>query len=136
MPVDFSKVTPAPWEVDTTKALGAYGVWTGYATHPGHDGAGYPSQICQMPVLNSLDREQRDANAAAIALLRNAQDVQMRRKWWSEWHNEEQLWVVHDKNGYIEQLIDGQYLWFCGPDPDSPLIEADEWFKEHDHGVC
>lgn len=40
--------TPGPWVVDETKALGAYGVWTDGPTHPGHDGAGYPSQICSV----------------------------------------------------------------------------------------
>lgn len=65
----MNKHTPGPWRVDETKALGAYGVWTEYATHPGDDGAGYPSKICS--VLQGGDRrisrEQRDANAALIA---------------------------------------------------------------------
>jgi hypothetical protein len=61
--------TKGPWRVDETKALGAYGVWTDYATHPGHDGAGYPSQVCSMgPTTRSeITREQRDANARLIA---------------------------------------------------------------------
>lgn len=62
--------TAGPWEVDTTKALGTYGVWTAYVTHPDHDGAGYPSQICQMPVVE-MDRKERDANAALFAFARN-----------------------------------------------------------------
>ncbi len=64
----MSQHTKGPWRVDETKALGAYGVWTDYATHPGHDNAGYPSQICAMPLSDELiDREQRDANARLIA---------------------------------------------------------------------
>lgn len=60
--------TPGPWRVDTTVALGAYGVWTDYATHPGHDGAGYPKQVCSMrPTDVSASREERDANARLIA---------------------------------------------------------------------
>lgn len=62
------KSTPGPWTVDATVALGAMGVWTDYATHPGHDGAGYGSQICSMlPETFDILREQRDANAKLIA---------------------------------------------------------------------
>ena len=59
--------TPGPWHVDTTVSLGAYGVWTDYPTHPGHDGAGYGSQICSMLPVERSDREQRDADARLIA---------------------------------------------------------------------
>lgn len=72
--------TPGPWTVDETKALGAYGVWTDYATCPGHDGAGYASQICSVFVNVSIgknyfggkndgeiDQETRGANARLIA---------------------------------------------------------------------
>jgi hypothetical protein len=63
-----AKHIPGPWVVDATNALGAYGVWTDYATHPGHDGAGYSSQICSLlPNQDEITREQRDANAALIA---------------------------------------------------------------------
>jgi hypothetical protein len=63
------KHTPGPWRVDETVAFGAYGVWTDYATHPGHDGAGYGSQICSMKPHDDTGvvREQRDANARLIA---------------------------------------------------------------------
>lgn len=52
-----------------TKALGAYGVWTDYATHPGHDAAGYSSEVCSVFRGNNSDfpREIRDANAKLIA---------------------------------------------------------------------
>jgi len=62
--------THGPWEIDGTKALGAYGVWTAYTTHPGHDGSGYASQICSlMPgdLSSDITREQRDANAQLIS---------------------------------------------------------------------
>jgi hypothetical protein len=64
-----SKHTPGPWIIDETKALGAYGVWTDYATHPGHDGAWYGSLVCSVYPHNRSDvpREQRDANARLIA---------------------------------------------------------------------
>jgi hypothetical protein len=63
-----AKHTPGPWVVDATKTLGAYGVWTDYATHAGHDGAGYGSQICSLlPNQDEITREQRDANACLIA---------------------------------------------------------------------
>ncbi len=67
----MSKHTPGPWRVDETKALGAYGVWTEYATHPGHDKAGYPSQVCSVITdafsLTGDNRDERDANARLIA---------------------------------------------------------------------
>lgn len=61
--------TPGPWRVDGTKTLGAYGVWTDYTTHPGHDNDGYASQICSMcPTQDTgILQEQRDANARLIA---------------------------------------------------------------------
>lgn len=69
--------TPGPWRVDMTVALGAYGVWTDYATHPGHDGVGYPTQVCsvlpEMKQFRTQDavgfatRKQRDANAILIS---------------------------------------------------------------------
>lgn len=62
------KHTPGPWRVDETKDLGAYGVWTDYPTHPGYDGAGYESQICDViPLGKEISRDQRDANARLIA---------------------------------------------------------------------
>lgn len=60
------KATPGPWMVDATKALGAYGVWTDYATHPGHDGTGYGTEICSMRPAD-LERRARDADAPLIA---------------------------------------------------------------------
>lgn len=72
MPDESPKHTPGPWTVDTTVALGAYGVWTDYATHPGHDGAGYGSQICSVLTVSFKNtdratRHERDANAKLIA---------------------------------------------------------------------
>ena len=65
--------TPEPWTVDGTKALGAYGVWTDYATHPGHDGAGYGSLICSFELSSPhISREQRDANSQRICAAVNA----------------------------------------------------------------
>lgn len=65
-----AKFTPGPWRVDGTVALGAYGVWTDYGTHPG-DVAGelYPDQVCSVYCNNKshFDRETRDANAKLIA---------------------------------------------------------------------
>lgn len=69
--MDTAKHTPGPWTVDTTVALGAYGVWTEYVTHPGYDGAGYGSPVCFMPMTSEerklVSREARDANATLIA---------------------------------------------------------------------
>lgn len=59
--------TKGPWIVDETNALGAYGVWTDYVTHPGSDGEGYGSQICSMLPSERQDREQRDADARLIS---------------------------------------------------------------------
>jgi hypothetical protein len=66
------KFTPGPWRVDEVKTFGAYGVWTGYPAQPGHDGAGYPKQVCSMfsQCFRQVDggtRPERDANARLIA---------------------------------------------------------------------
>lgn len=55
--------------IDTTVALGAYGIWTDYATHPGHDGAGYPSQVCQFAIsgITAMPKDVRAANARLIS---------------------------------------------------------------------
>lgn len=58
--------TPAPWLVDETKALGAYGVWTdctGELKDRQH------VKICSVFDANTslVPREQRDANAKLIA---------------------------------------------------------------------
>jgi hypothetical protein len=66
----MSKHTPGPWEVDGTKSLGAYGVWTAYGDHPGYDGSLFPSRICSVldrDFPKNDDRERRDANARLIA---------------------------------------------------------------------
>lgn len=85
----MSKHTPGPWRVDTTKALGAYGVWTAYPTHPGHDGAGYESQICSMmPFERMGDREKRDADAALIAA---APDLLAALKAVLDWQNHTEM---------------------------------------------
>lgn len=82
MAMDGFKGTPGPWRVDETKALGAYGVWTDYDVHPGHDGAGYPAQVCSVITVSypvTRDREIRDANARLVAaapdLLAAAEEV-------------------------------------------------------------
>ena len=67
-----AKHTKGPWMVDAVSTFGAYGVWTDYATHPGHDGAGYGSQICSMFTVSfqqtdQATRAERDANARLIA---------------------------------------------------------------------
>jgi hypothetical protein len=54
--------TPGPWEVDATKALGAYGVYHGLSTDR-------PSRVCSM-LPCELPRDRRDANAAFIAAAR------------------------------------------------------------------
>ncbi len=63
--------TPGPWCVDKTNSLGAYGVWTDYATHPGHDGSGYGSQICSVITgcfpLTGSNKDERSANALLIS---------------------------------------------------------------------
>ena len=64
------KGTPGPWRVDGTVALGAYGVWTDYGTHPGDvPGELYPDQVCSVYHMNKsdFDRATRDANAKLIA---------------------------------------------------------------------
>jgi len=73
--MDFSKPALALWRVDETKALGAYSVWTDYPTHPGHDGAGYESEICSFQVIEQ-PREERDAYAKEIVMLHNASEYQ------------------------------------------------------------
>jgi len=68
-----AKPTPGPWEVDGTVALGAYGVWTAYPhpQNPGHDGVGYPVQVCSVAVgdwrQGPIGQDERGANAALIA---------------------------------------------------------------------
>lgn len=65
-----AKFTKGPWRVDGTVALGAYGVWTDYGTHPGDvPGESYPDQVCSVYCNNKshFDRETRDANAKLIA---------------------------------------------------------------------
>lgn len=56
--------------VDATKALGAYGIWTDYATHPGDDGEGYGDQICSM-LPTELAQGPRDADSKLIVESRN-----------------------------------------------------------------
>jgi hypothetical protein len=54
--------TPGPWEVDATKALGAYGVYFGLSLDR-------PSRICSM-LPGESPRVRRDADAAFIAAAR------------------------------------------------------------------
>lgn len=71
------KHTPGPWSVDTTVALGAYGVWTAcpHPKNPGHDGSGYQVQICSVTVPEKtwfkadsiISKAERNANADLIA---------------------------------------------------------------------
>ncbi len=64
------KGTPGPWRVDGTVALGAYGIWTDYGTHPGDvPGELYPDQVASVYCNNKshFSREVRDANAKLIA---------------------------------------------------------------------
>jgi hypothetical protein len=67
-----AKHTPGPWRVDVTNCLGAYGVWTDYPTHSGHDGAGYSTQVCSVitgsfKLEDSTTRAERNGNARLIA---------------------------------------------------------------------
>ena len=76
---------------------------------------------------NSRAPEESLENAEGIAILRNAQEIRMRRTWWTEWIGQE--WVVVCSNGHV--LGDDGRL-FTGPDPDTPLLEADEYYQERD----
>ena len=68
-PEQGARFTKGPWRVDRTVALGAYGVWTDYGDHPGHDNELYPSQICSVFAYNKshFPQAERDANAQLIA---------------------------------------------------------------------
>lgn len=62
--------------VDSTVALGAYGLWTVDVVNPGHDDAGYPGQVCSVFHANKSDfpQEVRNGNAAYLAAAWNAAD--------------------------------------------------------------
>lgn len=95
--------TPGPWTVDATKSLGAYGVWTAYATHPGHDGAGYPSQICSvMPLLNGeATREQRNATAQLIAAAPDLLSACYAINQCIVWQDDLQCWTLAPDRGEL-----------------------------------
>lgn len=97
------KHTPGPWVVDRTVALGAYGVWTEYATHPGHDGAGYPSEVCSVFRGNKSDfpQEIRDANAKLIAAAPDLLDACIRAK-----EMFEDIGIHHELIEFLSEAID------------------------------
>lgn len=122
MEIDLTKLSPASWKPD----IGAsqcpdedFDLW--FARGP-------------MRKLPYSRREEVAADAAFIALARNAFDVMMRRGWMPIKHQ--------DKDWYASFEADEADAFFgldtlpvqkgvLYPDPFTALVEADKWYKEN-----
>jgi hypothetical protein len=74
--------------------------------------------------------EDGNADAAFIALARNAFDVMMRRGW-GIFRLKDETWRVQDEFS-LWLWNDGRF--FDGPDPFTALVEADRWYRENVEG--
>jgi len=143
--VDFSLVTPAPWnfaewspgETDHESAWGTSEppdpacLFTGEEPD-GHNIIFYQSGFQEDKTAN--------ANLAFAALARNACDVMIRRKWTVRPHKDgyvavERLTDVWEDHAIIKD-VDGLEDWDVAvrPHPFTALVAADEWYKENVEG--
>jgi hypothetical protein len=85
----LSKATPGPWMVDSTVALGAYGIWRDSKNLAEDEPM---EQVCSMlPMEKRFAQEKRDADAALIVALVN---------------NAEALIAAAERNEQLERLLD------------------------------
>lgn len=97
---NFNKMTPAPWSTDGIRLWGR-------------------SQEVQQPLIGQLYNMN---DLSGVCDLRNALDVQIRRKWWAKWDGSR--WIVCD--------IFGTCHWFeSAQNPAIAILEADAYYKMH-----
>lgn len=126
MPIDLTKLTPAPWEV--------------------HDG-GPNHSICAVtgentcgPLFERWDGSEDTTDAEFACLARNAFDVMMRRGWSVQaesdgpslrwWVSGENLFGRggFDPNDWHPSAFDKYLTETRWPDPFTALVEADAWY--------
>lgn len=126
MAVDFSKLTPRPWEMATDDKGGLLY----YLAAPG----GYPLLLAED------DDERGEAALRFVALARNAFDVMTRRLWFPRFigtENGMQRWVAYSWS-QVRDLRSTTAAVFSQPpsewgfsDPFTALVEADRWYREN-----
>lgn len=129
--MDLEKLTPAPWRFVGENVPGLFGK----ALLPSLYG---PDQL-RVAKVGTDDVKRTEelgkrfvADAAFIALARNAFDVMMRRGW-SPWAGKE--WsVLDDEGGMIYRKHGGDGSRITASDPFTALVEADKWYKENVEG--
>lgn len=133
MTIDLSKLTPAPWFVDPKNDCRVRSL----VDAPGEEAVELDEAFCVASTHTSsfapgfvIARE----NAKAIALLRNALDIQFRRGWWvapGVKHGEERLrWAAQGPWDHQEPGIDGKWH----DDPASALCAAEAWYVANCEG--
>lgn len=109
--IDFTKLTPAPWEVLKDKESQTLFI-------PRPNG---------FPMLLEEDNDPVPLEFAALA--RNAFDVMMRRRWQAEWWLAEgELFGVDSALTNLPEELQ-KMRW---PDPFTALVEADRWMTEQE----
>lgn len=105
MPIDLSKLAPAPWKARDCEVESA------------------PINEKGDVMMIYDEGGHNEADAAFIALARNAFDVMMRRGWGVENRGG---WYATSKYG--DRAVGGTDLY---PDPFTALVEADAWYKQN-----
>lgn len=109
MSLDLSKLSPAPW----------FAQWQTNGNCNGHN---LRSQDGLVGKFYNID------GAEAVALLRNALDIQMRRQWGTRvtmtgWNISNTLGMLPDDGGFNDWVMDQDW-----PDPATALNEAEKWY--------
>ena len=117
MSIDLSKLTPPPWSSVAQFDFGHVG--------PGKRSAKFVLAR-GMEAIAIFDKEE---DCDAVATMRNALDVQVRRGWWSEPVGKK--WRL---SKYFRYLVedDGEWWSVAGAehdDPLTPLVTSDQWMK-------
>ncbi len=113
MSLDLTKLSPAPWE------------WNG-SWRVCHSAESRIGVVCDTATNNNSRTWENQANAAFIALARNAFDIQMRRGWGVILTPEG--WTISLEGAFAgsQKLRDAGWRgWFT--DPFTALVEADKW---------
>jgi hypothetical protein len=113
--MDISKITPAPWESRCFHVVA-----TAAERHLLYGGR----EICHTGMMGSGNPKQCEADAAFIALARNAFDVMLRRGWGA----------IRFKDGWCPGYpvrMPNELAHRRWDDPFTALTEADKWYREN-----
>jgi hypothetical protein len=117
--MDLEKLSPAPW-ASVQRAVPVTSDGHGFILADG---------------LREVGRFRREVDCDFAALARNASDVRVRRGWYTVPLNRDGnrvvTWIAMNTFAVEIERGGNTGTYFVAEDPDTPLVEAERWYREH-----